>query len=199
VNESHAYPRPQLQRADWISLDGVWEFAIDHDGCADGGGSSVERHHPRAVRARDPGQRGSQHRLLPRLLLAIEGHPHAGQPLVLSEFGGIAVSANGRETWGYTRTATPQELAERYRRLLAVVTSLPLFAGFCYTQFADTYQEANGLLYADRTPKFPLAEMAAATAKAQSAYEEQVKRAWRERMMALQQEGHVALPDYGFK
>ena len=33
----------------------------------------------------------------------------------------------------------------------------PLLAGFCYTQFADTYQEANGLLYADRTPKFPLA------------------------------------------
>ena len=31
-----------------------------------------------------------------------------------------------------------------------------LFSGFCYTQFADTFQEANGLLYADRTPKIPL-------------------------------------------
>ena len=31
-----------------------------------------------------------------------------------------------------------------------------MLAGFCYTQFADTYQEANGLLYADRTPKIPL-------------------------------------------
>ena len=28
-----------------------------------------------------------------------------------------------------------------------------MFSGFCYTQFADTFQEANGLLYADRTPK----------------------------------------------
>jgi hypothetical protein len=38
-----------------------------------------------------------------------------------------------------------------------------MFSGFCYTQFADTYQEANGLLYADRTPKFPLERIAAAT------------------------------------
>ena len=41
---------------------------------------------------------------------------------------------------------------------------LQVFSGFCYTQFADTYQEANGLLYADRTPKIPLRDIAAATA-----------------------------------
>ena len=46
----------------------------------------------------------------------------------------------------------------------ASLTSLSLLAGFCYTQFADTYQEANGLLYADRTPKFPLERIARATA-----------------------------------
>jgi hypothetical protein len=39
-----------------------------------------------------------------------------------------------------------------------------MFSGFCYTQFADTFQEANGLLYADRTPKMPLARIAAAVA-----------------------------------
>ena len=49
-----------------------------------------------------------------------------------------------------------------YATLLETVRSLPVFAGFCYTQFADTYQEANGLLYADRTPKFPLADIAKA-------------------------------------
>jgi hypothetical protein len=37
-----------------------------------------------------------------------------------------------------------------------------LFSGFCYTQFADTFQEVNGLLYADRTPKIPLETIAAA-------------------------------------
>jgi hypothetical protein len=38
-----------------------------------------------------------------------------------------------------------------------------VFSGFCYTQFADTYQEANGVLYADRTPKFSIGQIAAAT------------------------------------
>src|SRR5438309_19834 len=26
---AHGYPRPQLQRSEWISLNGPWEFAID--------------------------------------------------------------------------------------------------------------------------------------------------------------------------
>ena len=54
-------------------------------------------------------------------------------------------------------------------QLLEVVRGLELFAGFCYTQFADTYQEANGLLYADRTPKFPIERIAAATTGLKSA------------------------------
>ena len=98
-------------------------------------------------------------------LLTLEGHEHAGQPLVLSEFGGIAFSPPGRDdaTWGYSRARTPNDLAARYGELLDVVRALPMLAGFCYTQFADTYQEANGLLYADRTPKFPLDQIRLAT------------------------------------
>jgi urease beta subunit len=38
-----------------------------------------------------------------------------------------------------------------------------MFSGFCYTQFADTFQEANGLLCADRTPKVALDQIYAAT------------------------------------
>ena len=41
--------------------------------------------------------------------------------------------------------------------------SVPLFAGFCYTQFTDTYQEANGLLTMAREPKIPLEAIHAAT------------------------------------
>ena len=47
--------------------------------------------------------------------------------------------------------------------LLQAVHALGVFAGFCYTQFADTYQEANGLLFADRTPKFAIEDIHAAT------------------------------------
>ncbi len=94
-------------------------------------------------------------------ILTLQGHPHADHPIVLSEFGGLAI--RGGETWGYSRAETPEDLERRYIELLTVVHSLQLLAGFCYTQFADTYQEANGLLYSDRRPKFPLERMAEAT------------------------------------
>ncbi|HEY2029228.1 MAG TPA: glycoside hydrolase family 2 TIM barrel-domain containing protein, partial [Myxococcales bacterium] len=29
--ESHAYPRPQLRRSNWQSLNGEWQFALDHE------------------------------------------------------------------------------------------------------------------------------------------------------------------------
>ncbi len=66
---------------------------------------------------------------------------------------------------------------------MEAVRSPPLLAGFCYTQFADTYQEANGLLYADRTPKFPLDQIAEATrgplsAAASASREPRVGRKW---------------------
>ena len=96
-------------------------------------------------------------------LLVLEGQPHADHPIVLSEFGGIAY-ASGPGTWGYSRCSSADELAGRYATLLKTVRSLDLLAGFCYTQFADTYQEANGLLYANRRPKFSLAQIREATA-----------------------------------
>ena len=96
-------------------------------------------------------------------LLVLEGQTHGDQPLMLTEFGGIAYSPDKR-TWGYARAASPEEFGRRYRDLLEVVRELQVFSGFCYTQFADTYQEANGLLFADRTPKIPFEEIAAATA-----------------------------------
>jgi beta-galactosidase/beta-glucuronidase len=95
-------------------------------------------------------------------LLTIEGHPHAGQPIMLTEFGGIAVGSSDGDTWGYSRCPTPEAFGTRYCALLEVVRASEMLAGFCYTQFADTYQESNGLLYADRTPKIPLEAMAAA-------------------------------------
>ena len=31
MSSSHGYPRPQLERPDWQSLNGMWDFAIDPD------------------------------------------------------------------------------------------------------------------------------------------------------------------------
>jgi beta-galactosidase/beta-glucuronidase len=98
-------------------------------------------------------------------ILTLDGFPHRGQPIVLTEFGGIALQAPDQDdgSWGYTRAGTEAAFLEHYRHLLEVVNTTTLFSGFCYTQFADTFQEANGLLYADRTPKVALENLSAAT------------------------------------
>lgn len=96
-------------------------------------------------------------------VLVLGEHAHANLPVMLTEFGGVTFAEDEASTWGYWRVRTAQEFADRYRALMRAVHGAGIFAGFCYTQFADTYQEANGLLYADRRPKVPLALIAAAT------------------------------------
>lgn len=99
-------------------------------------------------------------------ILTLDGFPHRGQPIVLTEFGGIAFDAKAvpdEHTWGYARAHTGDSYFSLYRRLLTVVNETFMFSGFCYTQFADTFQEANGLLNADRSPKLPLELISAAT------------------------------------
>jgi beta-galactosidase/beta-glucuronidase len=102
-------------------------------------------------------------------ILTLDGYPHRGQPIVLSEFGGIAfLPARGKRNgnaWGYTRTVTQAEFATLFESLLETVISARLFSGFCYTQFADTFQEKNGLLTADRRPKMPLSQIASVVSR----------------------------------
>ncbi|MDB5332733.1 MAG: Beta-galactosidase [Phycisphaerales bacterium] len=107
-------------------------------------------------------------------VLMLPGFAYQDQPIMLTEFGGIAFARDKSHTWGYSRADDARTFARRYFALLEAVRSLPLFAGFCYTQFADTYQEANGLLYMDRTPKFPLEQIAVATRGAYSPEEQQI-------------------------
>ncbi|TFW34676.1 glycoside hydrolase family 2 protein [Massilia horti] len=106
-------------------------------------------------------------------ILTLDGFPHRGQPIVLTEFGGIAYDPSqpphpDAHTWGYSRAQTAESFLALYRSLLKVVNETFMFSGFCYTQFADTFQEANGLLNADRTPKLPLEEISAATRNVRS-------------------------------
>lgn len=128
-------------------------------------------------------------------LLTLEEHPHSGQPIMLTEFGGIAFSENHEQTWGYTRSTDAAAFGTQYAELLEVVRSLSLFSGFCYTQFADTYQESNGLLYANRTPKVPIEQIALATRGPRSARDEQYEREWQARMLKFQQEQAVESVD----
>jgi beta-galactosidase/beta-glucuronidase len=104
-------------------------------------------------------------------------------PIVLSEFGGIAFGKNREDIWGYSRTETGEELLAKYSTLLETVRNLPALAGFCYTQFSDTYQEANGLLYEDRRPKAPLEQLAQATSGSMPDQSIKTETTWREQIM----------------
>ena len=55
-----------------------------------------------------------------------------------------------------------EDFARRFETLMHTVVHMALLSGFCYTQFTDVFQEANGLLSADRTPKIPLERIAKA-------------------------------------
>lgn len=94
-------------------------------------------------------------------ILTLDGYPHRGQPICLTEFGGIAhvdpeQQSPDSRIWGYQSRATLEDFAALVTGLIEVARTTAMFSGFCYTQFTDTFQEANGLLYADRTPKVPL-------------------------------------------
>ncbi len=84
-------------------------------------------------------------------------------PVLVSEFGGIALVPGAERGWGYSRVDTPQQLIEAYQGLLRALHGCRGIAGFCYTQFADTFQERNGLLDEHRTPKVDLELIAEAT------------------------------------
>jgi hypothetical protein len=100
-------------------------------------------------------------------ILTLDGFPHRGQPIMLTEFGGISyvpkVEPGVSHTWGYTVAKDEATFRQMFGELMSTVIHTALFSGFCYTQFADTFQEANGLLRADRTPKLALEEIALAT------------------------------------
>ena len=85
---------------------------------------------------------------------------YLGQPVLLTEFGGIAFINDSKENiWGYGREAEDEnELCLRINELIQGISETE-FQGYCYTQLCDVQQEANGLLYADRTPKVPLEQL----------------------------------------
>ena len=81
-----------------------------------------------------------------------------GQPMMVSEFGGVGFEALGeRGAWGYSTAQDTDEFEHQLRELFAAIQLSPVLAGYCYTQFSDTRQEANGLVDADRKPKLPVA------------------------------------------
>jgi beta-galactosidase/beta-glucuronidase len=88
-----------------------------------------------------------------------------GQPVMLTEFGGVRFDrSGGKKGWGYSEVRTPETLVERLNELVGAVLDSPVLSGFCYTQLTDTEQEQNGLLTESREPKAPIAKIRRAIA-----------------------------------
>lgn len=85
--------------------------------------------------------------------LFADGFRYRGQPVIFSEFGGIAMD-NDANGWGYgTKVADTESFLQRFDGLVTAVKKLDYCCGFCYTQVTDVQQEQNGLMDMDRNFK----------------------------------------------
>lgn len=86
--------------------------------------------------------------------------PKKGQPMFVSEYGGIGFSLD-ESAWGYGNAPTSrEEYLQRLKGLTDVLLDNPYMMGLCYTQLYDVEQEQNGLYTYSRQPKFSPEEIA---------------------------------------
>ncbi|MCH4887028.1 glycoside hydrolase family 2 [Acidaminobacter sp. JC074] len=79
-----------------------------------------------------------------------------GQPMIISEFGGIAYQKDDTEGWGYTNAVDDDDFIKRVEAVITGLQEANHVNGYCYTQITDVEQEINGLLTYDRKPKVAL-------------------------------------------
>ncbi len=91
----------------------------------------------------------------------LPGSQYAGEPLMVTEFGGVALA--NADGFGWLEASDPSELAATYRELVEALMDQGPVEGFCYTQLTDVEQEQNGLLTFDRRPKADPAQIRAIT------------------------------------
>ncbi len=83
-----------------------------------------------------------------------DGFEYSGQPIIISEFGGIAVNGKG-EGWGYgNKVEGEEDFLERFKNITNAIKAIPECCGYCYTQVSDVQQEVNGLLDENHEFKF---------------------------------------------
>jgi len=82
---------------------------------------------------------------------------YKGEPVFVSEYGGISRADDNMKGWGYgTSPEDDEEFIKRYTGLTVALLDNPCIFGFCYTQLYDVEQEVNGLYTYAREPKFDM-------------------------------------------
>ena len=91
-------------------------------------------------------------------LFFVNGKSYMGQPIVISEYGGISLrgfeAPPGSERVAYgSHMENEEAFLARYRDITSAIQDIEEICGFCYTQLSDIEQEVNGLMTYDRRPK----------------------------------------------
>lgn len=80
-----------------------------------------------------------------------DGYKYEGQPVLISEFGGIAFSADGNKGWGYGNLVADEDVfLSRLKSLVLSIKRMRGVCGYCLTQTTDVQQEVNGVLTEER-------------------------------------------------
>ena len=87
------------------------------------------------------------------------GFDYQGEPILLTEFGGIGYKVGEDSGWGYTSVESQEEYIEDYKRVMEAVFASKVIYGYCYTQLTDVEQEINGILTYGREPKCEVSEI----------------------------------------
>ena len=86
--------------------------------------------------------------------LLAPGCGYTGQPVMVTECGGISFNVEDASGWGYTNAGRVEDFYRIYHQVVSAMLASPVVQGFCYTQLTDVQQEQNGLLSFDHKPKF---------------------------------------------
>ena len=81
----------------------------------------------------------------------LPGYGYRGEPIVLSEFGGVALAGAGGTS--YSEAMGAAGLVQVYQEMIEALMDPGPVQGFCYTQLTDVEPERNGLLTFERKPK----------------------------------------------
>lgn len=84
------------------------------------------------------------------------GFSYNHEPILITEYGGIAYQVDNTEGWGYSSVRNEEDFVLEYKKHTEALMNSRIIQGFCYTQLTDVEQEINGLLTYDRMPKCDL-------------------------------------------
>lgn len=104
-------------------------------------------------------------KLLPKFPLA-NGYDYHDEPIIISEFSGIAFEKDVDLGWGYGKNVkTEKEFLTKLENQIDALLAIPHIAGYCITQLTDVQQEVNGLFTETRKKKVDLDQLKRIIAK----------------------------------